>query len=64
MMNEVKRSRQVLREAIWSEINVKDLTEHPNYSSILNGCVIVMPELVSCIHCWYFVLLVADCQRR
>ena len=64
MMNDVMRSRQVLREAIRSEINVKDLTEHPNSSSILNGRVIVRPELVSCIHCWCFVLLVADCQRR
>ena len=62
MMNEVMRSRQLLREAIRSDIILEELSEHPNPSSIRNCHFILLPEFVGCNNCEVFVLLVADCQ--
>ena len=56
-MNEVMRSQQLLREGIRFGIILNDLNEQPNPSSTRNCHVMVMPEFVSRIHCWCFVLL-------
>ena len=57
MMNEIMRSQQLLREGIRFGIILNDLNEHPISASTRNCHVMVMPEFVSRIHCWCFVLL-------
>ena len=45
-MNEVLRNRPLLREAVRSDMNVKELSENQNSSSVRNYYAMVMSELV------------------
>ena len=46
-MNEIMRYQPQLREAIMSDMNVKELSENPNSSCVRNYHTMVMSELVS-----------------